>query len=327
MIIVTGGAGFIGSALISALNQKGYDNIIVVDDLQSDIRWSNLMGKSFVRYYQKHSFLDELNSGNLNEISFIYHMGACSSTSETNLDYLIKNNYEYSIELFQYAAKKHIPICYASSAATYGNGDQGFSDEHQKIVNLRPLNPYGFSKQLFDLWVLKQKNFPPFWCGLKFFNVYGPNEYHKGSQASVVFHAYPQVKKEHCLKLFKSYDKNYKDGEQKRDFIYVKDVTSLMSQLYEDWKNSECGIYNLGSGNARSFIDLGQSVFSACGFENVKFEWVEMPSQVKKHYQYFTQAEMGKIKSGLNWNQNFTSLEDGISDYVNHYLKNKNKVL
>lgn len=324
MIVVTGGAGFIGSALLWGLNSAGKDDIVVVDELGKDHKWKNLLGKQFREVVHIDQFRPWLKEGQ--DIECIIHMGACSSTTETDADFLNENNTRYSMDLFNYCAEKKIPYIYASSAATYGDGNFGYSDSNLTTQKLRPINKYGFSKHIFDLWALKQKHKPPFWAGLKFFNVYGPNEYHKGGQASVVFHAYPQVKEKGTLNLFKSYRKGIAHGDQKRDFVYIKDVVSVIMHLYKNHKDIESDIYNVGTGQARTFSDLGRSVFFALG-KKESFDWIEMPESIKGQYQYFTQADLGKLKEQGGYEKAFFSLEDGVKDYVCNYLNDDYLVL
>ncbi len=313
MIILTGGAGFIGSHLLKKLNDRGEKNILLVDHLASSSKWKNLLGTYFSSYESKEDFLLKLK--NIKNIKAIFHLGACSSTTENNLDYLIKNNTEYSKTLFSYAAEKKITFIYASSASVYGNGEKGYNDDHNKHEFYRPLNPYGFSKYIFDSWVLSQKKTPPLWFGLRFFNVYGENEHHKGFMKSVVSKAYEEILATGSLKLFKSHNPDYKDGEQKRDFIYVEDVVSVLFQLWDKkLLESDSGIYNLGSGEARSFHDLGRAMFKALQ-KKENIEWTPMPEDLKNQYQYYTKAPMEKLRSLSFIDQKFHSLEGGISDF------------
>ena len=254
------------------------------------------------------------------DLTFIFHLGACSSTTEKNVEYLIENNFKYSVAMFRLATKLQIPFIYASSAATYGDGALGFDDDPEKISRLRPLNPYGYSKQLFDKWALQQTETPPFWCGLKFFNVYGPNEYHKNGQYSVVYKAFREISETGRLALFKSYRSEYSDGEQKRDFIYVKDVADVLLHLYQNVSRATSGIYNLGTGSAASFLDLAQATFAALGREKVVIDWIEMPDVLRPQYQYFTEAKMSLFSKNLGYNKSFHTLSGGILDYVKNYL-------
>ena len=264
--------------------------------------------------------LDSWLAGRKTPPEAIFHMGACSSTTETNADYLMANNVHYSTRLFEYCTDHAIPFIYASSAATYGAMEQGFDDCHALIPDLRPINKYGYSKQLFDCQVLRAAKTPPFWAGLKFFNVYGPQESHKGSQASVVWHAYPQIRDQGRLRLFKSYRDGIDHGEQKRDFVYVKDVVKVMLHLFDKQDPEASGIYNVGTGQARSFADLGRAVFSAMD-RAPEFEWIDMPDNIRNQYQYFTQASLGRLREKAGYQTGFLSLEDGIRDYVQEYLQ------
>ncbi len=328
MIIVTGGAGFIGSALIWKLNQKGHKNIVVVDHLGHSSKWKNLVKRSIVDIIHKDNFLTWLKDRpKTHGIEAIFHMGACSSTTQTDVDYLVENNFHYSVSLWDFAAKYKIPFIYASSAATYGALETGYSDDVKNIPNLRPINPYGYSKQIFDYWVTQQKLTPPFWAGLKFFNVYGPQEYHKGSQSSVVYSAFPQVRDAKVLKLFKSYRKDFGHGEQRRDFVYVKDVVDVLYHLHQVQRVAVSGIYNVGSGKARSFADLGQAVFKALGHKKANFEWIEMPESIKGQYQYFTEADLTLLRQKTGFKAKMTSLEDGVNDYIQNYLATEDPYL
>jgi ADP-L-glycero-D-manno-heptose 6-epimerase len=325
MYLVTGGAGFIGSVLIKELNRAGVEDILIVDRLRCGDKWKNLRGLKFVDYCQADEFL---NAGKLNlfkSFEAIFHIGACSSTTETDADYLMWNNFLYSKEIFTYATKKNIPLLYASSAATYGNGSKGYSDDHALVDGWKPLNPYGYSKQVFDQWVLAQGQRPKTWLGIKFFNVFGPNEYHKETMASMVYHGQRQIKLTGKLKLFKSYLPDYKDGEQIRDFIYVRDAATACLQLLKKAKSSKknlSGIYNMGTGKGRSFNDLARAIFAAMGLP-AKIEYFEMPETLKNQYQYYTQAEMKKFSKALPQFQ-FHSLEEGIKDYVLGFLQKDN---
>lgn len=325
MIIVTGGAGFIGSVLIKQLNEAGVENILVIDRLEKDEKWLNLRGVKFQEYLHADEFIQQDMLTQIFEegVSQIYHMGACSSTTEKDVDYLMKNNLEFSQILFSYCTSFDVPICYASSAATYGGGEYGYDDDDtEKMLKLQPLNPYGWSKQLMDEWVLRQEKHPSKWYGVKFFNVYGPNEYHKGSMKSVVCQAHQQINEGGEVKLFKSHHPDYKDGEQLRDFVYVKDVVMLMLALMFKEHEGSNGLYNLGTGESRSFKDLAEATFSAMDRpSNIKF--VDMPAHLKDQYQYYTQANMNKIKT-LFPNFKFHSLEEGVKDYVQNHLMQAN---
>lgn len=312
MIVLTGGAGFIGSCFLKKLNRNGIDNILIVDNLASSLKWKNLIGKQFNRYIHKEKFREELNLGEFEgKIEAIFHLGACSTTTERNIDYLMDNNFDFSRELCDYAVRYSIPFHYASSAATYGMGENGYSD--RKFEDLRPLNGYGFSKHVFDEWLIQQ-NWDSKVTGYKFFNVFGPNEYHKGSMASMVYKSFGQIKDNGFVKLFKSNDTRFEDGGQKRDFIYVKDVIEVMWYFYQ---NKVKGIYNLGTGKARNWNDLINAVFSALG-EDPKIEYIEMPDSLKGQYQNFTEAEMDKFNAACT--HKFEKLEDSVADYIQNYL-------
>ena len=317
MIIVTGGAGFIGSAFVWKLNQEGIENIVIVDQLGTDDKWKNLVNRRFVDYIHKDDFLRIIcNDQAPFEISAIVHMGACSSTTERDADYLWNNNYLYTSTLAEWTLKRGVRFIYASSAATYGDGTQGFSDDHSKINQLRPINVYGYSKQIFDLWVLRN-SVEKKSAGIKFFNVFGPNEYHKGDMTSVIFKAFHQIKETGKVKLFKSYKKEYKDGGQLRDFIYVKDCVNAMWWLFKNPKAN--GIFNLGTGNARTWNDLIKAVFSAMK-KKTNIEYIEMPQSLRNQYQYFTEAQINKLKKA-GGPVKFSSLEDSVRDYVVNYLQ------
>ncbi|MFC1501526.1 ADP-glyceromanno-heptose 6-epimerase [Elusimicrobiota bacterium] len=317
MIALTGGAGFIGSCFLWKLNLEGLEDIIVVDSMDEKNKEPNFKSKKFKDFIDKTEFLKLVEKNKLPKLSHIIHMGACSSTTETNENYLIKNNYEYSKSLAEYAFKNNIPFMYASSAATYGDGSQGYDDKDSNAPNLKPLNLYGRSKQMFDLWILENKHTDKA-TGLKFFNVFGPNEYHKGEMKSVICKRFDDVNSGLPMKLFKSYHKEYKDGEQKRDFIYIKDAVEVMYYLYKN--PSKTGIFNLGTGKARSWNDIANAMFKALD-KQPKIEYIEMPDNLKDKYQYFTEAKMDKLRS-TGYKTPFRSLEDSIKDYTN-YLKNK----
>lgn len=318
MILVTGGAGFIGSALIWGLNQKGRDDIVVVDHFGLQDKWKNIARRQVDFAVPLDSFKSWLQT-NSREIEAVFHLGACSTTTERDADYLMNNNVLFTKELWDYCTARNIPFLYASSAATYGAEEEVFSDRHETVPSLVPINKYGFSKQMFDAWAIKQNLTPPAWYGFKFFNVYGPQEYHKGPQASVVYHAFPQVRDKGQLRLFKSYREGIGHGEQRRDFVYVKDVVRVMLHFWSHAKSIRSGVYNLGTGEARSFKDLGTAVFQAMG-KTPKFEWIEMPESLKNQYQYFTQASLEKLRSEAGYTADFHSLEEGVNDYVRNYL-------
>lgn len=317
LYIVTGGAGFIGSAFVSKLNSVGIDQILIVDDLGSSERWKNLLGKNFVDYAQKDDFLRDLAAGKFsNQVRAIIHMGACSSTTERDVEFLMRNNYRYSVDLADYALKHNIRFLYASSAATYGDGSFGYSDEDVVTPTLRPLNPYGFSKQLFDIWTLRNGRAQKL-VGLKFFNVFGPNEYYKADMRSMVLKAYEQIKQTGRVRLFKSYRAEYKDGEQKRDFIYIKDCVDAMWSILQN--PAITGIYNLGTGQARSWNDLVSAVFSALSLAPA-IEYIDMPMEIRNQYQYFTEADTRKLRRVLP-EFSCQPLEKSIRDYVINYLE------
>lgn len=322
MILITGGAGFIGSVLAKELNRLGHTDLVIVDKLEDSIKWKNLRGIKYLEYIHA----DELFGGDYDDLiaetDLIFHMGACSSTTEKNMDFLMKNNVAYTQALWRFAAAKNIPFIYASSAATYGDGETGYNDAHELIPGLMPLNPYGYSKQLVDEWVLREEKKPDHWFGLKFFNVYGPNEYHKEDMRSLVQKAFEQIKATGVVKLFKSHRPDYKDGEQLRDFIYVKDVVRVMIELADPEKASFSGIYNLGTGKARSFHDLVKATFESMNIP-AKIEFIDMPESIRNQYQYYTQAEMGKLEKALPGFR-FTGLEEGVRDYVQNYLSKSN---
>ena len=323
MIIVTGGAGFIGSAFVWRLNREGIKDIIIVDQLGTDDKWKNLVGLTFTDYIHKNEFIEMVIADEVPfEVSSVVHMGACSSTTERDADYLWENNYLYSREVADWALRHNARFIYASSAATYGDGSSGFSDDHEIISRLKPSNMYGYSKQVFDLWVLKNK-LEKKMAGIKFFNVYGPNEYHKGDMVSVIYKAFHQIQETGKVCLFKSYKKEYPNGGQMRDFIYVKDCANVMWWLLEN--PSVNGIYNLGTGRARTWNDLIAAVFSSMG-RKTNIQYIEMPESLRNQYQYFTQAQMDKLKKA-GCHVNFSSLEDSVRDYVTNYLQNADPYL
>ncbi|MBU6205700.1 MAG: ADP-glyceromanno-heptose 6-epimerase [Bacteroidetes bacterium] len=315
MIIITGAAGFIGSCLLSYFNERDIRDIILVDDFTSASKNKNLSDKKFLNFIDRNEFIDWFDL-QYDSVDVIFHIGARTDTTEFNIEIFNKLNLYYSQALWERCSRYGIPFIYASSAATYGNGSLGYSDQHTHIPELKPLNPYGQSKQDFDVWALQQKNRPPYWYGLKFFNVYGPNEYHKGRMASVVFHAYNQIKEKGRVSLFRSHRNDYEDGKQLRDFIYVKDVINVLDWLYATKPDS--GIYNLGTGKARTFLDLVQAVFNATAV-NPLIDWVDIPVDIRDTYQYFTEADMSKLRSA-GYTDSFYTLEAGINDYVTNYL-------
>ncbi len=315
MIVVTGGAGFIGSAVVARLNAEGEKDIVIVDNLDESPKWKNLVSLKYRHYLHKSQFLASLGTPELKGLKTIVHMGACSATTETNGDYLMANNYAYTRMLAEFALEKGIRLIYASSAATYGGIEKGFDDDDATSMTLQPINRYGYSKQIFDEVAIQngwQKNI----AGLKFFNVYGPNEYHKADMSSVVYKAFNQIGENGFLKLFKSHRPDYTDGDQKRDFVYIKDCVDVILQLIK--KPQINGVFNLGSGGARSWNDLASAVFAAMGAEK-KIEYIDMPSNLVGSYQYFTEANMTKLAAtGIQLKK--TSLEDGVKDYVQNYM-------
>lgn len=316
MIVVTGAAGFIGSVLVAKLNRLGYENLILVDDFSKENKEKNLVRRKFIKKIERKEFFKWFDDYYFN-IDFVFHIGARTDTAEFDKKIFDDLNVKYSKEIFKRCAQHNISLIYASSAATYGMGEFGFIDDHNIVSKLKPLNPYGESKNNFDKWVLKEKETPSFWAGLKFFNVYGPNESHKGRMASVVFHAYHQILKTDKMKLFKSHNPEFKDGEQLRDFIYVKDLVDVIIFLFKTQPKE--GLYNLGTGKARTFRDLVLATFEAMGKEPV-IEFIDTPVDIRDKYQYFTEANMSKLlKAG--YNVPFTSLEEGVDDYVKKHLK------
>lgn len=314
-IIVTGGAGFIGSCTVRHLNSLGYDNIIVVDNLGTSEKWKNLVGKAFSDVLHKNNFFEWLK-GKEQEIEAIIHLGACSSTVEQDANYLLENNYRYTLRLAEFALTHGIRFIYASSASTYGDGELGFSDDHSLIPTFAPLNMYGYSKQLFDLWVQRQGVLDKV-CGLKYFNVFGPNEYHKGRMMSAIVRMVPEVQNQGQIRLFESdLPEKYPHGEQKRDFIYVKDAVKMTCAFL---KSPACGIFNVGTGEASSWNRLSKAVFSALNKpENIAY--IDMPQDLRGKYQNFTQADMSKTKSVLKEHAACMSLEDAVKDYITNYL-------
>ncbi|AWL09209.1 ADP-glyceromanno-heptose 6-epimerase [Aquirufa nivalisilvae] len=318
MIIVTGAAGFIGSCLIQKLNELNFNYIIAVDDFSFEEKNKNLIGKKIKEKVERTQFFTWLDA-NFREVEFIFHIGARTDTTEFDKSIFDELNVNYSKEIWNRCVEYQIPLVYASSAATYGLGELGYDDDESKIPGLKPLNPYGDSKNDFDIWALKQEKKPFFWAGLKFFNVYGPNEYHKGRMASVIWHAFRQINEKGSLNLFRSHRPDYGDGEQMRDFIYVKDLIDVCIFFMEHRKNS--GIYNLGTGIARSFNDLGKSTFAAMGKEAV-INYIDTPIDIRDKYQYFTEANMSKLRQ-IGFTQPFHTLEEGVKDYVQNYLLKK----
>jgi ADP-L-glycero-D-manno-heptose 6-epimerase len=300
---------------VGELNAQERGDIVVVDDFSKHEKDNNLDGKEIIAKVARSDFHNWLLEF-AHEVDFVFHLGARTDTTEFDKQIFDDLNLNYSKKVWEICTKKQIPLVYASSGATYGLGELGYKDDHALTPKLKPLNPYGDSKNDFDIWVLEQKKTPPFWAGLKFFNVYGPNEYHKGRMASVVFHAFNQITAKGELKLFRSHNSNYKDGEQLRDFVYVKDVVKVCQFLMNN--KPESGIYNLGTGQARTFLDLGLNTFKAMGIE-AKIEFIDTPIDIRDKYQYFTEADMTKLKNA-GYNDAFMTLEEGVADYVSNYL-------
>lgn len=317
MIVITGAEGFIGSCLVAKLNQLNYNDLILVDDFDTCTnRNLNLVGKKFTAKIERKNFFEWLNL-NANQVQFIFHIGARTDTTETDEKIFKELNYDFSISLWNICVNEGIPLVYASSAATYGEGENGYDDDESKLNLLQPLNPYGKSKNDFDKWAVNQEKQPYFWAGLKFFNVYGPNEYHKGRMASVIFHSFNQIKEFGKVKLFKSHKPDFANGEQMRDFIYVKDLCDVCVFLLENRKKS--GIYNLGTGQARTWNDLANAIFKAMDLPS-NIEYIDIPEDIRGKYQYFTEANMTKLKN-IGYNKEFTNVENAVNDYVNNYLK------
>jgi ADP-L-glycero-D-manno-heptose 6-epimerase len=314
MIVITGSAGFIASCVLSKFNAQGIKDIILVDDFTKESKLDNYLGKDFSIKIERSEFLNWFRM-DTSLVDFVIHLGARTDTTEFNREIFDELNVNYSKSLWELCSTNNIPLIYASSAATYGLGENGYDDLVSPEL-LKPLNPYGESKNDFDKWALKQSVSPPRWQGLKFFNVYGPNEYHKGRMASVVFHAFNQIKVNGKVKLFRSHHKDYADGCQLRDFVYVKDVAEVIWYLYSN--KAENGLYNLGSGKARTFLDLTRATFQAIGAPE-EVEFVDTPIDIRDKYQYFTEAKMDKLRIA-GYEKEFTSLEDGVKDYVTNYL-------
>ena len=321
-ILVTGAAGFIGSCMVQFLNEKGYTDLILVDDFGVEAKRKNWESKQFNEIVERQSLMEWLTQ-HQPSLSAVIHLGARTDTTE--FDYAVHEalNLNYSKDLWNYCTQQQLPFIYASSAATYGDGEHGYKDDHSVIDQLVPLNPYGVSKNEFDKWAIRQEQCPPFWTGLKFFNVYGPNEYHKGRMASVIWHSFNQIRDNGYVKLFKSHKDGFEDGEQLRDFVYVKDVLEVIGWMLEqmiqqEWSHSKNGIYNLGTGKARSFIDLVKATFKGLDREP-QIQFIDMPEDIREKYQYFTEADMQKLRNA-GYTKNFYSLESGVDDYVRHYL-------
>lgn len=321
MIVVTGAAGFIGSVLTGYLNQLGFENLVLVDDFSRADKLINWEEKRYVHKIERSQFFSWLVDHDPS-IDMVFHLGARTDTTE--FDYAIHEtlNVRYSQQMWEYCTQKNIPLIYASSAATYGAGELGYKDDHALSYQLAPLNPYGVSKNEFDKWALEQTHTPPHWYGLKFFNVYGPNESHKGRMASVIFHSFKQIKEQGFVKLFKSHRPDFKDGEQLRDFVYVKDLVRICVWLMEHYPAS--GLYNLGTGKARSFADLASATFAALDLP-ADIRFIDMPEDIRDKYQYFTEADMSKLLAA-GYSTPFHSLENGVDDYVRNYLSTEKYV-
>ncbi len=315
MIVITGSAGFIGSCIVSKFNSEGINNLVLVDDFSINEKQANYTLKTFYQKIERKHFIEWFDN-NYNIVTDVIHVGARTDTTEKDAHILNELNLQYTKDIWAICAKNKINLIYASSAATYGLGEFGYDDDETKIQHLKPLNLYGESKNDFDKWALQQSTCPPNWYGLKFFNVYGPNEYHKGRMASVIFHSFHQINNTGKVKLFRSHDPKYADGGQLRDFVYVKDVVSVIWFLYSNSVKS--GIYNLGSGKARTFLDLANATFNALDKE-ATIEFIDTPIDIRDKYQYFTEANMNKLVSA-GYSKKFTSLEEGVSDYVKNYL-------
>jgi ADP-L-glycero-D-manno-heptose 6-epimerase len=321
-IVVTGAAGFIGSCLTGFLNEQGYDNLILVDEFSRLDKVNNLKGKKFRNQVERDDFFQWLDLRKP-AVEFIFHLGARTDTTE--FDYAVHErlNFQYSQSVWDYCMLKQIPLVYASSAATYGSGALGYSDDHELPFKLEPLNAYGISKNEFDKWAIRQQSHPPFWAGLKFFNVYGPNEYHKGRMASVIWHAFQQIKNSGRVKLFKSHRPDFQDGQQLRDFIYVKDILEVCFWMMKNFQQIPLsGLYNLGTGRARTFEALVRATFQGAG-QPVNIDYIDMPEDIRDKYQYFTEARMEKLQAA-GYTQPFYSLEEGVLDYVKNYLSTPN---
>ena len=322
LIVVTGAAGFIGSCMVQYLNELGFENLILVDDFGVEGKRVNWESKKYLQIVERYNLFDWLHK-NKPQIDFVIHLGARTDTTEFNYAIHEELNLEYSQDIWNYCTAYQVPLIYASSAATYGAGELGYDDNHEVIEKLQPLNPYGISKNEFDKWALQQQDHPPCWTGLKFFNIYGPNEYHKGRMASVIWHSFNQIQKDGLVKLFKSHRPDFKDGEQLRDFVYVKDLVKvinwmMVAMVKGEWIEEKNGIYNLGTGKARSFYDLAAATFKGLDLDPV-IVFINMPEDIRDKYQYFTEANMQKLHIA-GYNEPFYTLEEGVDDYVRNYL-------
>ena len=317
MIVITGAAGFIGSCLVRKLNDEGFYDLVLVDDFSKTEKLKNIKNKQFSLKVDRNKFFNWLDNEH-KLVQFIFHLGARTDTTEFDFDILNELNLDYSKQVWQKCIKYSLPLVYASSAATYGGGEFGYDDNHDLCENLKPLNPYGISKNEFDKWALQQEQKPYFWTGLKFFNVYGPNEYHKSRMASVVFHAFNQIQEKGGMQLFRSHKEGCGDGEQSRDFVYVKDVCEVMYFLMHNRKSENNGIYNLGTGKAESFNTLAEAIFESLEIE-ANLSYIDTPEDIRDKYQYFTKANIDKLRS-IGYDKDFKKLKEGIADYVKTYL-------
>ncbi len=315
MIVITGAAGFIGSVLAAKLNHEGFFDLVLVDDFSKTEKENNYKDKRYSHLVDRKEFFDWLDE-NQRFVEFIFHIGARTDTTEFNWAVFEELNLGYTKQVWQKCVEYGLPLVYASSAATYGAGEKGYNDDESLPFELEPLNPYGRSKNEFDKWALTQDKKPYFWAGLKFFNVYGPNEYHKGRMASVIFHAFNQIQTTEKVKLFRSHRSDFEDGKQLRDFVYVKDVVEVMYFLMHHRKDS--GLYNLGTGKADSFLNLANATFSALGKQS-NIEFIDIPEDIRDKYQYFTEANMSKLRA-IGYTKTFSDLKEGVTDYVKNYL-------
>jgi ADP-L-glycero-D-manno-heptose 6-epimerase len=315
MIVVTGAAGFIGSVMTGKLNRERFLDLVLVDDFSREDKIPNYSERKYTEKVDREEFFIWLDH-NHRFVQFLVHLGAHTDTTEFDKTIFDKLNFGYSVKVWEACVKYGLPLIYASSAATYGDGKLGYNDDHEFIPKLKALNPYGESKNEFDRWVLAQDRKPFFWAGIKFFNVFGPNEYHKGRMASVVYHTFKQIRETGKMKLFRSHRPDFKDGEQKRDFIYVMDTLEVMLNMMKTRKNP--GIFNLGTGRARTFIDLAAAVFHAMDMEP-DIKYIDTPEDIRDKYQYFTEAKMQKLRDA-GYSMEFTSLESAVEDYVKNYL-------
>lgn len=318
MIVITGAAGFIASVVASTLNQNGLEDLVLVDDFNKTQKKENYSQKKYKLLIDRNNFIEWFENHH-DEIDFIIHLGARTDTTEFDYNVFQELNVDYTLAIWKICTEYQIPMIYASSAATYGMGELGYIDSHEIVNDLQPLNAYGRSKNEIDKWILKQTECPPFWAGLKFFNVYGPNEYHKGRMASVILHSIGQINDTGQVKLFRSHRSDYKDGQQLRDFVYVKDVANVILWLMQH--KPESGLYNVGTGKARSFYDLADNTFKALHLKT-NIEFIDTPLDIRDKYQYFTEAKMDKLRKA-GYDKPFTTLEDGVNDYVTNYLIGK----